>query len=146
MKWIFFIFLLCISSCTGNAVYFLEGPYEVVGVVDGDTLDLDNGERVRLSGINTPEKGECYYQEAKNKLSELVLNKKVYLEKDRSDRGKYGRLLRYIYVEDIMVNYYLVGEGYARVYDKYKEDTKRYYELKDFEYFAVREERGVWSC
>ena len=63
----------------------------VVRVVDGDTVILENNETVRLSGINTPETGECYYQEAKDRLNELVVNKTVFLESDRTDRGKYGR-------------------------------------------------------
>ena len=140
------ILLLFISSCTGNAVYDLEGPFVVTNIVDGDTLDLDNGERVRLSGINTAERGECYYQEAKNELISLVLGKNVYLERDYSNHGKYGRLLRYVYVDDILVNFYLVGKGYAKVYDKYKDDTKRYAELKEFEKLAFEKNLGIWSC
>lgn len=138
--------LLFISSCgiTGNVVK--EGPYRVVNIVDGDTLDLDNGERVRLSGINTPETGECYYQEAKNKLAKLVLEKEVYLERDFSDRGNYGRLLRYIYVDDIMVNSVLVLNGYAKVYHKYKDDTKRYEELSKLEEVAIEKNLGLWNC
>lgn len=138
--------LLFISSCgiTGNVVK--EGPFKVINVVDGDTLDLENGERVRLSGINTPETGECYYQEAKNKLAKLVLEKEVYLERDYSNRGKYGRLLRYIYVDDIMVNSVLVLNGYAEVYHKYKDDTMRYEELSKLEEIAIEENRGLWNC
>lgn len=145
MKYLF-VLLLLISSCIGNAVYDLEGPFVVTNVVDGDTIDLDNGERVRLSGIDTAERGECYYQEAKDKLGSLILYEEVYLERDYSNRGKYGRLLRYVYVEDILVNFYLVGEGYAKVYDKYKDDTKRYDELKEFEKMATDKNLGIWSC
>ena len=145
--------LLFISGCsiTGFVVSEpkLEGPFLVTNVVDGDTLDLDNSERVRFSGINTPETGECYYSEAKEKLSELVLNKKVYLEKDISDRDKYGRLLRYIYLNEtnlILVNGVVVESGHAKVYDKYKDDTKRYSELKQLEAQAISNKLGVWSC
>tara|TARA_Y100000034_G_scaffold91974_1_gene111055 strand:+ start:269 stop:862 length:594 start_codon:yes stop_codon:yes gene_type:complete len=140
------ILLLFISSCTGNAVYDLEGPFVVTNVVDGDTIDLANGDRVRLSGIDTPESGECYKDEVKDKLEELVLDKEIYLEKDNTNRGKYDRLLRYVYVDDILVNFYLVGEGYAKVYDKYKDETKRYDELKEFEKLAISKKMGVWSC
>lgn len=149
IKILLILFFVFISGCyTGEAVKEVEfdGPFSVINVVDGDTLDVNTSERVRLSGINTPETGECYYQEAKDKLKELTLNKVVYLERDRSDVGKYGRLLRYIYVDGDLVNSILVEGGYARVYDKYKDDTKRYYELKRVEVVAKENGLGVWSC
>ncbi|MFH1455476.1 MAG: thermonuclease family protein [archaeon] len=132
---ILLILVLCLTGCK-------QGPYLVTNVVDGDTLDINTGERIRLSGINTPETNECYYQEAKNWLTKLTLGKEVYLEKDRSNTGKYGRLLRYIYVDDILVNEILVKEGYAKVYDKYKDDTKRYEQLKNVE----TKDNGLWLC
>ena len=118
----------------------------VMRVIDGDTVVLANNETVRMSGINTPETGECYYQEAKDRLNELVINKTVLLESDRTDRGKYGRLLRYIYVDNVSVNFLLVEEGYARVYDKYKEDTKYYTQMKLLEAPVKEAEIGVWGC
>jgi micrococcal nuclease len=142
--------LLFISSCgiTGNVIREpkLEGPFKVTNVVDGDTLDLNNGDRIRLSGINTPETGECYYQQAKDKLKDLTLGKEVYLEKDFSNTGKYGRLLRYIYVDDIMANSVLVLNGFAKVYHKYKEDTSRYEELSKLEKIAIEKNLGLWNC
>ncbi|MFH1376199.1 MAG: thermonuclease family protein [Candidatus Woesearchaeota archaeon] len=152
-----FLFLIFISACTptGEVVYdldelVLDGPYLVTYTVDGDTADVTiNGEteRLRFSGINTPETGECYYQEAKDKLTELILNKNVYLEKDKTDEGKYGRLLRYVYLdENNLVNEILVEQGYARVYDKYSYDTKRYEQLKQAEARAQNKNLGVWSC
>ena len=138
MKYLILLLIL-ISGCSS-----IEGPFLVENVVDGDTLDVH--ERVRLSGINTPERGECYYKEATERLEELVLGKEVFLERDRSNRGNYGRLLRYIYVDDILVNKVLVEEGYAKVYDKYKDDTKRYKELKLSESIAKANNLGVWNC
>ena len=151
MRTLFLLFLiLLVGGCvTGSAVKELKGPFLVTNVVDGDTLDLDNNERIRMSGINTPETGECYYQEAKEKLAELVLNKRVYVEMDRSDKDKYGRSLRYIYLNEtelVLVNGVLVEGGFARVYDKYKGDTKRYNELKMIEEGAVENKIGVWDC
>lgn len=148
---ILLIFLVLVSGCgviTGGAVKKgdLEGPFLVSNVVDGDTLDLNNSERVRLSGINTAETGECYYEEAKIKLRELVLGKEVFLERDKSDEGKYGRKLRYVYFGDAFVNGVLVEEGFAKVYDKYKADTKRYAQLKKLETKAKEKGLGVWSC
>ena len=69
----------------------------VTNVVNGDTLDLDNGERVRLVGIDTPEKGQCGADEAAFALTALTLNKTITLEPSDEDRDKYGRLLRYVW-------------------------------------------------
>ena len=149
-KIVLLILLLYISGCfiTGNVVREpkLDGPYLVTKVVDGDTADLEGLGRIRFSGINTPEKGECYYKEAKEKLTEIILNKEVYVEKDRSDKDKYDRYLRYIYLNDTLVNGVLVQNGYARVYDKYKKDTGRYEQLKKLEEIAKGSNLGVWSC
>lgn len=85
----------------------------VVRVIDGDTVELSTGEKVRYIGIDTPERNECFFHEAKLANEKLVLNKKVKLVKDVSQTDKYGRLLRYIYVDNVFVNNYLVKEGYA---------------------------------
>lgn len=98
-----------------------EQLIKVVRVIDGDTIILENGKTVRYIGIDTPElrtkkgKPECYAYEAKKKNEALVLGKKVRLEKDVSETDKYGRLLRYVYVDGVFVNEYLVKEGYATV-------------------------------
>lgn len=142
--------LILISGCsiTGSTILEpkLEGPFIVTKVVDGDTLDLNNSLRIRMSGINTPETGECYYSEAKGKLSETALNKDVYIEEDITDKDKYGRSLRYVYIDNKSVNNLLVENGFARVYDKYEKDTKRYKELKKFEEKAKQNLLGVWNC
>src|SRR3990167_1293984 len=80
---------------------------KVVKVIDGDTIEIDGGARVRYIGIDTPETVsptsaiECYGKESSNKNRELVEGKTVRLEKDVSEIDKYGRLLRYVYVGDI---------------------------------------------
>jgi micrococcal nuclease len=97
--------------------------------------------------FNYPETEECYYQEAKDKLRELILDKEIYIQPDRTNRGKYGRLLRYIYVDDLLVNQYLVENGYAKTYHKYKEDTSKYRQLARSEAEAIRLNLGLWgSC
>ena len=93
-----------------------ETPVEtfvVVNVVDGDTLDLDNGERVRLVGIDTPERGECGYDEATMVLASMVLNQTVTLEPSDEDRDKYGRLLRYVVVNGVDAGGQMLAQGYA---------------------------------
>ena len=100
---------------------------KVINVIDGDTIDIyqnNKVERVRLLGINTPEtvdprKGvECYGPEASQKLKEILTDKIVKIEGDPSqeDKDKYGRLLRYIFLNDENINEKMVKEGYAFEY------------------------------
>lgn len=67
-------------------------------VVDGDTLELQNGTAVRLIGINAPGRGDMGDEVATQKLNELVTGKKVYLEYDRYQDDKYGRILAWVWV------------------------------------------------
>ena len=75
--------------------------YVVVSVIDGDTLDLDNGERVRLAGIDAPESGDCGAETAAATLTALTLGNAVVLEPSDEDRDQYGRLLRYVVVDGV---------------------------------------------
>jgi micrococcal nuclease len=98
----------------------------VTKVIDGDTIVLENGGKVRYLGIDTPElhhpkkEVECFAYQAYEKNKELVLGKKVFLQKDISEKDKYGRLLRYVFLDEKMstdegsfVNLYLVKNGFA---------------------------------
>ncbi|MBU4245650.1 MAG: thermonuclease family protein, partial [Nanoarchaeota archaeon] len=98
-------------------------------VIDGDSIELQGSIKVRLLGINTPERGQPYYQEANNRLRELIESKNVILENDIQDKDQYGRLLRYLFINDSFVNSQLVKEGYANVYiispnKKYESDLR----------------------
>jgi endonuclease YncB( thermonuclease family) len=125
---------------------FKEGPFIVTNIVDGDTLDVDNGDRVRLAGIDAPEIGTCYSSQATGALQQLVLNKEVYLEGDVDEVGKYGRVLSYVFVDNFHVNLFLVENGYVKVFDKYNSTTSKYEELKEAEKIAKSKNIGVWSC
>lgn len=93
----------------------------IVEVIDGDTIRTINNETIRLLHVNTPEKNENCYLEAKNRLKELVENKVVWLERDMQDKDKYKRKLRYVFLEpntnlhnyESFVNLMLIREGYA---------------------------------
>jgi len=89
----------------------------VTDVVDGDTVRVSlcgMTLRVRYIGIDTPDRGQCYYAEAKARNTELVLHKTVLLVRDTSEADRYRRLLRYIYTGDTFVNAEFVRGGYAR--------------------------------
>lgn len=93
--------------------------YEIARVeriIDGDTIEIENKTSVRLLGINTPERGEIYFEEAKEFLEDLILNKTIELEKGKENTDKYNRLLRYIFLNNENVNLKLVEQGYANYY------------------------------
>lgn len=94
----------------------------VARVVDGDTIELEDGSKVRYIGVNTPESVDprrpvgCFGKEASAYNKSLVSGKVVQLVGDVGDTDKYGRLLRYVYLEDgTFVNLKLVQDGYASV-------------------------------
>ncbi len=119
-------------------------------VIDGDTVILTNGEKVRYVGIDTPERGQCWYRQAKEFNRKLVSGKKVRLERDKSNRDRYQRLLRYVYVQnssdekEIFVNLELVKAGLARA-KEYKPDTKYASILKQAESYAKINKIGLWG-
>src|SRR3989338_6160973 len=112
-----------------SSKYPAPGPRieaKVTRVIDGDTIVISDSGEVRLIGIDTPELKKCFYQEAKDTTTALVLNQNVQLESDINDKDNYGRLLRYVYVEGEMVNEFLVTWGFAKAENYFPE--KRYYE------------------
>lgn len=122
----------------------------VFKVFDGDTIKLENGEVVRYIGIDTPEISHplkpvgCFGIEAKIKNKEIVEGKLVRLEKDVSDRDKYGRLLRYVWVGDVFVNDYLVRQGYAYAYT-YPPDVRYSAQFAEAQREARKNKKGLWS-
>lgn len=122
----------------------------VTRAVDGDTIEIEGGQRVRYIGVDTPEtvhpsvKTECYGTNASAKNRELVEGQYVRLEKDISETDKYGRLLRYVYVGDLFVNDYLVRQGYAHA-SSYPPDIKYQDQLTDAQKEARQNNRGLWS-
>ena len=85
-------------------------------VVDGDTIYLDNGEKIRFVGVNTPERGVEGYIASKNFVQKLCLNKKVGIDvDDRKHNDKYGRTLGVVIVDGKNVNEMLLKEGLAEV-------------------------------
>ncbi len=117
---------------------------KVTRVIDGDTIEISTGERVRLICIDTPETNEDYYQEAKDYLIDLILNKEVELVKDKSETDRYDRLLRYIYLDGEFVNEMIVEEGWAVAYP-YNPDTKLCPQIQKAEDIAKSKGLGIWA-
>jgi len=90
-----------------------ENAAVVVDVIDGDTVRLDNGEKVRLVGIDSPEAGECNSSAATRKMESLVLRKRVTLAESDEDRDGYGRLLRYVDVGNLDAGLEMIMSGLA---------------------------------
>lgn len=125
----------------------------VTNVVDGDTIDVDlNGQtyRVRYILVNTPETKhptlgvEPFGPEAFAANKALVEGKTVRLEKDVSPTDKYGRLLRYVYVDDLLVNEELLRLGLAQV-DIYPPDLKYLDRFRAVQQQARENRVGLWA-
>lgn len=131
---------------------------EVVRVVDGDTVivELDGQEeRLRYIGIDAPESVqpeqpvECFGPEAADANAELVDGETVFLVQDVTDRDRFGRLLRYVYVDGdaedgTLVNLELVREGFAESIS-YEPDVSRQDDLDQAERDARDEGLGMWG-
>jgi micrococcal nuclease len=133
----------------------VQGERAIVqAVMDGDTIEVlldGRTERVRYIGIDTPETVhpskpvQCFGTEASAKNKSLVLGKEVTLVPDMTNRDKYDRLLRYVYLDGVLVNEQLVREGYAYAYT-YPPDTYFDTLFKAAEREAREAERGLWGA
>jgi len=117
---------------------------KVVQVIDGDTIVIEGGYHVRYIGIDSPETDEFYYTEARQMNADLVEGKEVRLESDVTDKDEYGRLLRYVYAGDTLVNAELVKQGCAWA-TAYPPDIKYQVYLDAMEKEARQLERGFWK-
>jgi len=124
-------------------------------VVDGDTLELENGRTIRMVGIDAPNRGEDFYGQALDYSLRLVEGKKVSLEYDEYQDDKFGRILAYVWVPctsekgcqggRLMLNKALIEEGLAKVviYEKRKK-LKYQDELIQAEEGAKEKNLGIW--
>ena len=125
VRWVsVLLVLVCALSMWGAAASARETEGTVVRIVDGDTIHVRIGstiEKVRYIGVNTPEvhhptKGEePGGREASEVNRQLVAGKRVRLQLDVQERDRYGRILAYVWVGDLMVNAEMVRQGYAQV-------------------------------
>ena len=136
---LFLSFLLCVPSL---ALSDFSGP--VVSVLDGDTIEVlhnSKAERIRLNGIDCPEKGQAFGKRAKQGVSELVFGRQVTLQTHGLD--KYGRTIADVLLPDgTNVNHALVKDGWCWWYRKYAPGDAA---LERLEREARKDNRGVWS-
>jgi endonuclease YncB( thermonuclease family) len=121
---------------------------QLIRVVDGDTIEAliaGGTETVRYIGIDTPERGQPGYQTASEANAALLGEGWLWLVQDRSNRDRYGRLLRYVYNgEGVMVNRALVAQGWAQPVE-YPPDTAYAAELRQDAVAAAQAGLGFWS-
>jgi len=141
---------------TSSASLGIEGERVLVTeVIDGDTLEIEGGLKVRLIGVDTPETKDprrpigCFGKEASQEVKNLIEGKVVILQKDISNTDKYQRLLRYVYLplEDgnaLFVNDYLVREGFGLTLT-YPPDVKYALQFREAETQAKELKKGLWG-
>ncbi len=134
----------------GQVIGATSQTAKVIRVVDGDTFEIENGVKVRLIGIDTPEvvdprkPVQCFAKEASNETKSLIEGSSVSLVKDISETDKYGRLLRYVYKGDLLVNDYLVRNGYAKA-STVPPDVAMSTRFLDAQKEASVKKLGLWS-
>jgi micrococcal nuclease len=127
------------------------GPKQAVvaNVVDGDTIDLDSGERVRYLLVDAPESTtevECWGPEAKLANQMLVEGKTITLEYDVECEDDFGRLLAYVSLGEQEINQRLVEQGHACVLQIPPNGEARVDDYESLEYAAQMLGRGLWAA
>jgi len=147
---------LFVSGCIEKDLDAFRGEsYVVKRVIDGDTIQLQNGKFVRYIGIDTPEtrkrvrgvwlyEPEPYSLDAKKLNSELVGGGRVELEFDSEEYDKYGRWLAYVHAEGKMVNEEILKAGCAKIL-VIPPNTKYLKRFKKAEQEAKYNKRGIWG-
>lgn len=129
-----------------------EETARVAWVIDGDTIELDDGRRVRYIGVDAAEMGDgrrsaaCFAREAMEENGRLVEGKTVRLARDVSETDRYGRILRYVFVDDVFINEALVRQGFANV-ATFPPDVAHREQFLESQREAREQGRGLWaSC
>jgi len=136
----------------GDFARYHDKSFTVVNVVDGDTLDINSPDgdfgqtRIRLWGIDTPERGAFFGDEATEFATELALGTrvKVFLDEGNRTRGKYGRLLAYVQLPDkTFMNEVLLVNGFAYADLRFRHSL--YHKYIQLEASARGLEKGLWA-
>lgn len=142
--------LFLIPSASGADQFVIKGPFAVKKVIDGDTLELANGEHIRLIGIDAPELHhpelpvQRFSREAADFLLKKLDSQSVTLEIiPGGERDVYHRLLAYVYAGKTMLNEEMIRNGYAFAYAK--QSHPRLAQFMTLENDARRAHRGLWD-
>lgn len=144
---IFVIFLILVrmQSQIGQEQAEVD-RFAVSRIIDGDTMELAGGDKVRLLGIDTPEKGQPYYDDAREFLSRLTLGKSVALDYGTRRRDSYGRLLAFVTIDTVQVNRAIIANGLGYLY-LFKDNigNPKIESMMAAQREAISKERGIWS-
>ncbi|MBU7048538.1 MAG: thermonuclease family protein [Theionarchaea archaeon] len=113
-----------------------------IAVIDGDTFNLETGEKVRLIGIDAPELSQPGGIESRQYLTQLILNKGITLKTGQEDRDKYNRLLRFVYIGNTCINEEMIKQGYAEARYLSNDPLSEYY--INLEIKAETAKAGLW--
>ena len=127
-----------------------RGPsdrFVVANVLDGDSMELQGGDQLRLLAIDTPEKDEPYFEQAKALLGRLSVGQTAQIEYANQRRDRYGRLLGYLYIDTLFVNRVLIDSGLAHVYLFAYNDLKspQVTQMIAAQRSAISRRVGIWS-
>jgi micrococcal nuclease len=148
--------LLCLVALSACSLKVEPGPLacgpsraRVSRVIDGDTIELSSGERVRYLLVDTPESGsreECWGREAADSNRSLVAGREVALEYDVECRDRYDRLLAHVWVDQILVGEELLSRGDACVLWIPPNGADRIDRFSSLEARARSQGRGLWGA
>lgn len=119
-----------------------ENQYKVIGIIDGDTYDIlknNTSERIRIDGIDAPEKGMPFYKVSKKHLSNLIFSKFITIEFIEKD--KYGRWVGRGFIDKLDISAEMIRAGMAWHFKKYSDSEI----LSDLEIEAKNRKLGIWS-
>jgi micrococcal nuclease len=143
--------LLPQAKPAADSVFDSPGPFRVERVVDGDTLRLEGGTRVRLIGVDTPETKhprrpvEPLGIEAANFVRRHIEGRHVTLRFDRERRDRYRRVLAYVYVDKWFLNEELIRAGYSRAVTRFPYSSRMKKRFREAEAEARKNHRGLWQ-
>jgi|GEM_PF-2036473 len=140
-KKIVFIFFIILTT----NIFANDFKANVISINDGDTIKVLNNNKqikIRLYGIDCPEKGQSFGNKAKKFTSKLIFYKQISVKQITKDQ--YNRLVALVYIDDICLNEILIAYGYAWVYHTYCKEPYKTQWLK-YENYAKKNNLGIWS-
>lgn len=145
---------IAVAALAGSAIGCAGSPCgeseaKVTRVIDGDTIELEGGVRIRYLLVDTPEvsgTAECYGENAKQMNTDLVLGKTVQIHYDVQCTDNFNRTLAYVTVDGQEVNTLLVQRGYACVLHIPPNGEARREEFENLQLDAKNARRGLWGA
>jgi micrococcal nuclease len=139
-----------VAGCDGGGSECGPSSGLVTRIIDGDTIELETGVKVRYLMVNAPETtsghNDCYGTEAVKANTDLVLNKQVELSYDVECEDRFGRTLAYVTVDGVEVNSRMLERGYACLLHIPPDGDARLTEFKALESAAKAANRGLWGA